>query len=296
MAEEVDENDFFGIHVATNAPFPRHMEAAMKLRSKTIGKNHYDAMGSQFLNTLVDSTPKQRYFGTKLNSSPQLISLESLSSLRWKESDDDNSGADYIHSLYFGDYGIEEDECKADITTPDTAGTYYTNLHYSVDSAHSEPRICENEVGGNRIDTSDAGYIDSTNSVERVSIRAGRQNGAALKNSRSPSSYNSGEFVETSESCADDLFANSGSNFVKSQYFSFRSNHLERPDKTPVEEAVSGSRRRTLDHPSCIIQNIDLQNNGSKPDCLISQIFLNSFTRSEMEIAAEPLRLNLKTK
>lgn len=60
MVHKIDENDdFFGIHDATETPLPRHMKAAIMLRSRTAVKKCREASNKQ--NAVSDQ--RSAYFG-----------------------------------------------------------------------------------------------------------------------------------------------------------------------------------------------------------------------------------------
>ncbi|VDO36127.1 unnamed protein product [Brugia timori] len=101
------KDDFFGIREATETSLPRHMEAAIMLRSRTMGKNRREASNKQ--NVVSDQRDSR-------NSNMAI----------------DTSGTDYIDSLYFGAFENteigKEENSKADNATSDASGIDYVDM------------------------------------------------------------------------------------------------------------------------------------------------------------------------
>nr|CDQ03899.1 Bm10324 [Brugia malayi] len=108
MVHNMDQkDDFFGIREATETSLPRHMEAAIMLRSRTMGKNRREASNKQ--NVVSDQRDSR-------NSNMAI----------------DTSGTDYIDSLYFGAFENteigKEENSKADNATSDASGIDYVDM------------------------------------------------------------------------------------------------------------------------------------------------------------------------
>ncbi|KAK6102549.1 RNA pseudouridylate synthase family protein [Brugia pahangi] len=102
-----EKDDFFGIREATETSLPRHMEAAIMLRSRTMGKNRREDSNKQ--NVVSDQRDSR-------NSNMAI----------------DTSGTDYIDSLYFGAFENteigKEENSKTDNATSDASGIDYVDM------------------------------------------------------------------------------------------------------------------------------------------------------------------------
>ncbi|VIO92563.1 RNA pseudouridylate synthase family protein [Brugia malayi] len=147
------KDDFFGIREATETSLPRHMEAAIMLRSRTMGKNRREASNKQ--NVVSDQRDSR-------NSNMAI----------------DTSGTDYIDSLYFGAFENteigKEENSKADNATSDASGIDYVDMLYFGDFLNNRStldvnkRLAEQHPDGSSNDFVEDSNEDGDNDGDRI--------------------------------------------------------------------------------------------------------------------------------